>query len=336
MNKKLVFFIFIALILLSVAILILRPKLTGSAIAGNAGNEVAENGSLQVYFCPRDNCSQKLLSVINEAHISLDCALFDMNLQPVSDALSEKAQTIPVKVVFDDTNKKHIDKLNPSFEYKFDTDQQLSHNKFCTVDNAVVFTGSMNPTLRDDQHNNNNILIIHSTYLAQNYHDEFNELWQGAFGKGSPVKYPLVNLNGIPVENYFCPEDHCEQHVVKEIRNAKHTVYFMTFSFTSEQIADAILTNKALADIKGIFEKSQNSKYSQYERLKDFGLDVRWDANKYNLHDKVFIIDNETVITGSYNPTTHGDEKNDENMLIIHDKRIAEKYLEEFRLLFYS
>ena len=48
------------------------------------------------------------------------------------------------------------------------------------------------------------------------------------------------------------------------------------------------------------------------------------------MHHKVFIIDNETVITGSYNPTSGGDERNDENMLIIHDKSIADAFLREF------
>ena len=108
----------------------------------------------------------------------------------------------------------------------------------------------------------------------------------------------------------------------------------MTFSFTSVQIADAILMNKDLKDIKGIFEKSQNSKYSQYERMKGFGLNVKIDGNKYNLHHKVFIIDNQTVIAGSYNPTTNGDERNDENMVIIHDKDIAQRYLKDFEQRF--
>ena len=51
------------------------------------------------------------------------------------------------------------------------------------------------------------------------------------------------------------------------------------------------------------------------------------------MHHKVFIIDNRTVITGSFNPTKNGDTRNDENILIIHDEKIAGKYLEEFNEL---
>ena len=65
------------------------------------------------------------------------------------------------------------------------------------------------------------------------------------------------------------------------------------------------------------------------------GLDVKKDRNKGNMHHKVFIIDSETVITGSYNPTESGNKRNDENLIIIHDKKIAEKYLEEFGKVYY-
>ena len=52
------------------------------------------------------------------------------------------------------------------------------------------------------------------------------------------------------------------------------------------------------------------------------------------MHNKVFVIDNKTVITGSYNPTKNANERNDENILIIHDKKIAEKFLNEFNNLY--
>ena len=332
MNKKLIFFIILVIVVLLIGFWIFKPRFAGK----NNGPEpalvqpITEQGSINIYFCPYQNCSVHLIDALEQAQASIDCGLYDMNLRSVADVLSKKAGSMPVRIVFDNDNEKHVQDLNSKFSYKFDNDNQLSHNKFCVIDNRLVTTGSMNPTLRDDQMNNNNLLILQSQYFAQNYEDEFQELWAGKFGTGSKVRYPDIVLNGIHFKNYFCPEDKCEQHVIDTISHAHNTVYFMTFSFTSVQIADAILTNKQLTDVKGIFEKSQLSKYSQYERLKGFGLDVKIDGNKYNLHHKVFIIDNETVITGSYNPTTGGDEKNDENIVIIHDKNIARMYLEDF------
>ena len=132
----------------------------------------------------------------------------------------------------------------------------------------------------------------------------------------------------------LCPEDDCAERIIEEINDAEKSVYFMTFSFTNEDIADALLFNDKI-DIKGLFEKvGAGSQYSQYGRLRDFGLDVRLDTNPATMHHKVFIIDNETVITGSMNPTGAGDHKNDENILIIHDKKVAEGFVEEFNHLF--
>ncbi|HDJ96691.1 MAG TPA: phospholipase, partial [Candidatus Aenigmarchaeota archaeon] len=48
---------------------------------------------------------------------------------------------------------------------------------------------------------------------------------------------------------------------------------------------------------------------------------------------KFFIIDNETVITGSANPTKAGYKRNDENLLIIHNKDLAKIYAKEFEEL---
>ena len=104
----------------------------------------------------------------------------------------------------------------------------------------------------------------------------------------------------------------------------------MSYSFTSEEIADALIKRKDL-DIKGIFDSSQSSgKFSQFKRLQDFGLNVKKDKNKYKMHHKVFIVDNQTVVTGSFNPTLSADTKNDENLLVIHDRKIADAFLNEF------
>ena len=44
-------------------------------------------------------------------------------------------------------------------------------------------------------------------------------------------------------------------------------------------------------------------------------------------HNKVMIIDNQKVITGSFNFTTAADTKNAENVLLIEDAQLAEQYL---------
>ena len=52
------------------------------------------------------------------------------------------------------------------------------------------------------------------------------------------------------------------------------------------------------------------------------------------MHHKTFIIGDNVVITGSYNPSASGTGKNDENIVIISSEEIAGEYLEEFDYVF--
>lgn len=327
MKKIILSILLITLILLTSCS---KQSITGKTVSVTEEIIIAEKGQIKVYFCPKDDCSKVLENLINSGKKSVHCALYDLRLQNVIKALARKSHDIDVKIVVDNNNYGYI----KGGGVKQDNNNQLTHNKFCIIDGKVVSTGSFNPTERGAFKNNNNLLVVYSKYLSENYEEEFKELWQGRFSRGEKVKYPEVYVNNIKIENYFCPEDNCREQVIEEIQKAKESIYFMTFSFTDEEIADAILFQD-VTDIKGVFEKVQaGSEYSQYKRLKDFGLNVKLDKNKYNMHHKVFIIDNEVVITGSYNPTGAGHYKNDENMLIIHDKGIAKEFVEEFNSLF--
>lgn len=316
-------------------------------LSENVNKLVYENISLpDVYFCPRYNCSGVIVDLINSAEKSVHCALFDLDLYEIIEAMDMKINAgIDVKVVVDNDNYKEIEEsygksISENFTIvKQDNSNQLSHNKFCVVDRKIVATGSFNPTFNDNNKNNNNLVVITSAYLSENYEDEFDELWGGKFGKGGKVKYPkLISAeNNLSIENYFCPEDKCEKHVLDVLDKANKSIRFMLFSFTSDEIGDKLIEmskkevdDKAI-DVKGIVEKKQNTnQYSEYKKMNDAGIDIKYDTNPYNMHHKVFIIDDETVITGSYNPTSAGTNKNDENIVIMHNKEIAEKFINEF------
>lgn len=299
-----------------------------------------------VYFCPRYNCSGVIVDLINSAETSVHCALFDLDLYEIIEAMDMTFNSnVDVKVVVDNDNYKEIEEsygtpfAKEGAVVKQDNSNQLSHNKFCVVDGKIVTTGSFNPTFNDNNKNNNNLVVITSAYLSENYEDEFDELWGGQYGKGEKVKYPklLSAENNLSIENYFCPEDKCEEHVLDTLNKANKSIRFMLFSFTSDEIGDKLIEmskkgvdDKAI-DVKGIVEKKQNTnQYSEYKKMNDAGIDIKYDTNPYNMHHKVFIIDDDTVITGSYNPTSAGTNKNDENIIILHNKQIAEKFIEEF------
>ena len=301
------------------------PTISGKAVA-LVDSYVQDNGNISLFFCPKDDCEGNLVRFIGSAKEFVHCALYDINLPSIQTVLLEKSKVIEVQVVTDDANLK-------KFNYPFVKADKggLMHNKFCIVDGIKVSTGSMNPTENDAHKNNNNLFLINSLSLSQNYEDEFKELWNGTFKKGSAVKNPAIKIGGVFMENYFCPEDYCAEHVKDELKKAKKSIYFMTFSFTHEGITNILLL-KHLDNItiQGVTETRMVSDDSNYELLKYQNISILKDGNKNTMHHKVFIIDNETVITGSFNQTKGGDKKNDENVLIIHDSSIAQRFNIEF------
>ncbi|MFW6450070.1 MAG: phospholipase D-like domain-containing protein [Nanoarchaeota archaeon] len=270
----------------------------------------------EVFFCPQDNCTAVFARIIESSDAVVYCAFYELAHPAVIKALNSSDS----KVIIDRDNYFSLNGKTRSAE-------PLMHNKFCVTKDTVV-TGSLNPIHRGDKLNNNNVIIIHSRYISDNYKAEFMELWKNSRPK--KVKYPQIILNNKTVENYFCPED-CENRILPLIEKAENSIYFMTFSFTRDDLGDALIdAHKRDVKVKGVCEKTQNNKWHEFDKLKNAGLDVKWDNNPANMHHKVFIIDNKTVVTGSMNPSKNGLERNDENVLILHDEKIAKEFLEEF------
>jgi phosphatidylserine/phosphatidylglycerophosphate/cardiolipin synthase-like enzyme len=301
--------------------------------------EFTENKiEIEPYFCPKDDCEEILINNINIAK-SVHCAFYDLDLYDLIKAFGKKSSNADVKIVIEDSNYGGNIK-GPGI--KIAKASQYMHNKFCVLDDNKVLTGSMNPTNNGANLNNNNLIIIKSKYIASNYEDEFKELWNGIYASGNNVKFNKINTDIGVIENYFCPEDCTLEndggiYRIKElVKNAEKSIKIASFSFTHEALADELIK----ADIKGldvdvlVERRQRNVRGSEYARLKDFGINIKVDGNKYNMHHKFIIIDDEIVITGSPNFTLSGNNRNDENMLIIFNQNLALEYGKEFDGLF--
>ena len=132
----------------------------------------------------------------------------------------------------------------------------------------------------------------------------------------------------------FTPGEDCTALIVNEINEANASVYLQAYSFTSKPIARAIADAKRRGiDVEVILDKSQtkHNKYSSAKYLANQNIPVWIDYKPSIAHNKVIIIDNNTVITGSFNFTKAAQEENAENVLIIHDKKLASTYLENLQ-----
>ena len=137
------------------------------------------------------------------------------------------------------------------------------------------------------------------------------------------------------IEVYFCPEANCNLRVIEEINSATDSIDVAIYSFTLDEIGDALLSahNRGVK-VRVVFEKQQVSQYSEYWELLESGVEVLNDSNSVYMHNKFAVIDGKIVLTGSYNWSQQATDRNDENLLIIRNSEIADKYKEEFQEIF--
>ena len=137
-----------------------------------------------------------------------------------------------------------------------------------------------------------------------------------------------------PIEIHFSPKGGCTEAVVKEINAAKTEILVQAYSFTSVPIAKALVdAHKRSVKIQVILDKSQRTeKYSSADFVRNSGVPTLIDAKHAIAHNKVMVIDGQTVITGSFNFTSAAENNNAENLLIIRDKEIADKYAANWKV----
>jgi phosphatidylserine/phosphatidylglycerophosphate/cardiolipin synthase-like enzyme len=143
--------------------------------------------------------------------------------------------------------------------------------------------------------------------------------------------YDLAFKN-VPVQIYFSPAGGAQEAIVKELGNAKTDILVQAYSFTSEPIAKALLKAKKRGiAITVILDKGQKTaNYSSATFLANSKIPTYIDAKHAIAHNKIMIIDNEIVITGSFNFTKAAEEKNAENLLIIRSKELAQIYTDNW------
>jgi phosphatidylserine/phosphatidylglycerophosphate/cardiolipin synthase-like enzyme len=289
---------------------------------------------------------QAIVADIDAATRSVDLATYEYNLSSVSQALVRaKQRGVKVRLALDRENlddpvmaKWAGTVQDAGIAVSWQETDAFMHSKFIIVDRRLVWTGSWNATINDTYRNNNNLLRISILAIVANYQAEFEQMAAGHFGtnKSAQTPNPLVRLGGGQIENYFLPQDSARARIVEQISQATQSVDFLAFSFTTDEIGDALIARqRAGVHVRGVYEKRNAEGIgSEYARLLKGKVAVLSDGNCYTMHHKVIIIDQRVVITGSYNFTSRAEEVNDENLLIIDDPAIAQQYLQEFERVY--
>lgn len=295
-----------------------------------------------------NNPDKYLFSLIQSAKNTLDAAIYDIDDPGVTNEFIQAAKRgVKVRIVTDTDSMKSLE--NPALPRQAIEDLKaagipvvddkrsgLMHNKFIIVDNFKVWTGSYNLSTADMYLFNQNIVLINSTELAENFNAEFNRFFQGTFNNKPTLQLPnpIVNVGDAAIKTYFSPNGGTLQAILNALQTATK-VKFMAFSFTSTDIANQFIaiSKKPGGQVEGVYDGCQSS--NSYERvilsnLKQNKISIYPDGNQALLHHKVMILDDSTVITGSFNFSKNAEATNNENTLIIKSPSIAKLFLDEY------
>lgn len=141
-----------------------------------------------------------------------------------------------------------------------------------------------------------------------------------------------VLIDGDLISTCFTPPSGCGAVIASRISKAQESIHVQAYGFTSGEIAKALINaNNRGVKVRVLLDKSNiGAKYSKMRDLRKAGIEVLIDEVSGIAHNKIIIIDGSAVITGSFNFTTSADIRNTENVIIVQNKPLAQKYLQNW------
>lgn len=159
---------------------------------------------------------------------------------------------------------------------------------------------------------------------------ELHQPMQVAFVQSEPQKpqhkiYPIISV-------CFTPGKGCQSQIINQINKAKQSILVQAYSFTDQEIAKALANAaKRGISVKILLDKSNiKNMRSAKDILFQNNIPVRFDAPPGIAHNKIVILDNTVVVSGSYNFSQAAYKSNTENLLIINNPSLAQKYTQNW------
>ncbi len=147
---------------------------------------------------------------------------------------------------------------------------------------------------------------------------------------GLPVRSQPTSggMNADVLGVYFTPPANAAAAIVKAIDASEREVLVQAYGFTHNAIAQALVrAHERGVKVRVLLDKkSQTSNRYVMGVLQDADIAVRQDGKHAIAHNKVMVIDQAVVITGSFNFTNSAETRNAENVLILKSPDLALQY----------
>lgn len=320
------------------------------------------NGSIKLYLTdfttklkPDNKCEsqvcKEVLNQINSAQTSIDMAVYgwEKNLVLEEGIKNAKSRGVKFRLVYDEvTNQKDYypdiknlvrlsDTHNSDYSENKTFTNMLMHNKFMIFDNQKVLTGSMNYSRTGlSGFNANSLLLINSKEISAKYTQEFEQMLSGKFHKNKTLLSKQTYILGdTKITPLFSPKDMIiTNNIIPLINNSQKYIYIPAFLVTHKSMIDSLISAKKKGvDVKIIIDATSTNNYKKIKTLRDNGIQLKVENYAGKMHSKSIIIDDKYLVLGSMNFSYSGENKNDENSIIIENQRLAKYYRGYFEYL---
>lgn len=325
------------------------------------GESVSLNGVVlpSRLFSDQTSISGHLIRAIDASRTSIDIAIHGLALREVAAALVRaKKRGVKIRIVMNQTHvfpEKPRDQRSAEVQQLIDLGFEMKmlrggdmfgvmHNKIAIFDSQVLETGSYNWTHAADTWHWENAMFHAEQARIKAFQAYWDFMWsvsskittqapprpepipEGEPHPGlppapqDPARPIVFNGEAFPAQA-FSPFG-VTAHLVRAIDASKATIDLANFSFTSEDLRDALLRAKDRGvKVRIVFDAQQYRYLSEMHWFADHGFDILLSAGKSGekgvMHNKFAVFDGALVEAGSFNWTRNGEKNNYENALFL-------------------
>lgn len=258
-------------------------------------------------------CRESLKILLKKAIISAQTSVFirafRITSMEIVRALGTRAsQGLDMRIIFQELHyTKQIRGENTVLERKPRHNRSLMHQKVLVADNLYTWIGSPNFTDASLCHDDNTLIAIQSSALAQFVQENT---------AGS------LKINGQRVTFFVCPRyQTASLSAIKECIQGAHTrIQLIMYALTSREIIQELkAAHQRGVQVTIITDHDYRKPFIQRVQELNCEFEAYCDYNLHQQHNKICIVDNHTCITGSMNWTSGGLNRNSETLLILRD-----------------
>lgn len=134
---------------------------------------------------------------------------------------------------------------------------------------------------------------------------------------------------------FFSPGDACRDVIMNQISGATKRISICVFTISDDLISDSIIeAHRGGTEVQIITDDDKAADVgSDIERIARAGITVKMDKTPNHMHHKFMVVDDLSLITGSYNWTRSAAKFNHENILLTQEPGVVRSFLKEFTSL---